>query len=69
MKRWKCIFEEYNYELRYKPGRTNVVVDTLSRNLSGLNALEDRPSLSIMTQHSAEGSRENRIPSVQLTGL
>lgn len=31
MKRWKAILEEYNYELNYKPGKTNVVADALSR--------------------------------------
>ncbi|GBP06331.1 Retrovirus-related Pol polyprotein from transposon opus [Eumeta japonica] len=31
MKRWKAILEEYNYELFYKPGKTNVVADALSR--------------------------------------
>lgn len=65
MKRWKCMLEEYNYELRYKPGKTNVVADALSRNVSGLNAIEDQPSSSTMTQHSAESSSENLIPSVE----
>ena len=31
MKRWKSIFEEYNYELHYKPGKMNVVADAISR--------------------------------------
>lgn len=30
MKRWKAILEEYNYELHYKPGKSNVVADALS---------------------------------------
>lgn len=29
MKRWKIILEEYNYELKYQPGKTNVVADAL----------------------------------------
>jgi ribonuclease HI len=29
LKRWKSIIEEYDYELKYKPGSTNVVTDTL----------------------------------------
>ena len=32
MKRWKPILEEYNYELHYKSGKSNVVADALSRN-------------------------------------
>ena len=28
---WKAILEEYNYELHYKPGKSKVVADTLSR--------------------------------------
>lgn len=31
MKRWKAILEEYNHQLIYKPGKTNVVADALSR--------------------------------------
>lgn len=31
LKRWKARIEEYNYELVYKPGKSNVVADALSR--------------------------------------
>lgn len=57
LKRWKAILEEYNYELRYKPGKSNVVADTLSRPFE-LN------SLSVAT-HSDESSSHNLIPSVE----
>lgn len=60
MKRWKAILEEYNYELKYKPGTTNVVADALSRipQKSNINALT-------MTQHSDDSSSHNLIQSVE----
>ena len=51
VKRWKAYLEEYNYELIYKPGKSNVVADALSRP-SQINTV-------ISTQHSAESSAEN----------
>lgn len=57
LKRWKAILEEYNYELKYKPGSTNVVADALSRppQTSELNSIT-------ATQHSAETSPQDLIP-------
>lgn len=59
MKRWKAILEEYNYELHYKPGKTNIVADALSRpqKTNEINALTS-------TQHSSESSSHNLIPLV-----
>lgn len=48
MKRWKAIPEEYNYELKYKPGTTNVVEDALSR----ISKIEFNINALTMTQHS-----------------
>lgn len=61
MKRWKAILEEYNYELKYKPGKTNIVADTLSRPPLGsqVNPLST-------TQHSDDSSSHNLIPTVEI---
>lgn len=59
MKRWKSILEEYNYELFYKPGRTNVVADALSRIPEA-----QLYTLSVAT-NSDESSSHNLIYSVE----
>lgn len=61
MKRWKSILEEYNYVLEYKPGRSNVVADTLSRPPKPVE-LHTLTS----TQHSDDSSSHNLIPSVEV---
>lgn len=59
MKRWKAQLEEYNHELIYKPGSTNVVADLLSRPpITSVNSLTP-------TVHSSDSSSENLIPSVE----
>lgn len=59
MKKWKAQLEEYNYELVYKPGSSNVVADALSRPpIATINSLTP-------TIHSSDSSSENLIPSVE----
>lgn len=60
MKRWKAILEEYNYELLYKPGKSNVVADALSR----IPLQSQVNSMSTMT-HSDDSSGQNLIRSVE----
>lgn len=57
MKRWKAILEEYNYQLLYKPGKTNAVADAISRppQTDPVNSLTG-------TQHSSDSSDHNLIP-------
>ena len=57
MKRWRAILEEHNYELKYKPGKTNVVADGLSRPPQHVQINSLTP-----TQHSDESSAQNLIP-------
>lgn len=60
MKRWKAILEEYNYEMKYKPGKSNVVADALSRPPgTNINSLTG-------TVHSSDSSPEKLIPSVEV---
>lgn len=61
MKRWKAILEEHNYELQYKPGKSNIVADALSRppQASQINSLTP-------TEHSDESSSQNLIPSIEV---
>lgn len=44
LKRWKAYLEEHDHEILYKPGKTNVVADALSRIVCSITS----------TQHSAQ---------------
>lgn len=55
LKRWKAYLEEHDYEIIYKPGKTNVVADALSRMVCSVTA----------TQHSANDSDSFFIPSTE----
>lgn len=56
LKRWKSYLEEHNYKVIYKPGKSNVVADALSR--LQVNSLTP-------TQHSGEDDDSNYIISTE----
>lgn len=56
LKNWKSYLEEHDYEIVYKPGKSNVVADALSR--VQINSLTP-------TQHSAEDDDSNYIISTE----
>lgn len=56
LKNWKSYLEEHDYEIVYKPGRSNVVADALSR----IQIYSLTP-----TQHSAEDDDTNYILSTE----
>lgn len=55
LKRWKAYLEEHDYTIEYKPGKSNVVADALSRIVCSMTA----------TQHSAENSDHFYIKSTE----
>jgi len=70
LKRWKARIEEYNCGLIYKPGKSNVVADALSRITSNVNYLNaDTASTSttdsVATVHSALQDASDLIPHVE----
>lgn len=56
LRRWKSYLEEHDYTILYKPGKSNVVADALSR--IEANALTS-------TQHSAENDDSHYIPTTE----
>lgn len=56
LKRWKAYLEEHDYEIIYKPGRSNVVADALSR---------IQTHVLTSTQHSADEDDSNFIPTTE----
>lgn len=70
LKRWKSRIEEYNCELIYKPGKSNIVADALSRVSTYVNHLGSdndnaSESDSIATVHSALQGASCLIPHVK----
>jgi len=71
LKRWKARIEEYNCELIYKPGKSNVVADALSRITSNVNHISSDSATvsateSMATVHSALQDASDLIPHVEV---
>lgn len=71
LKRWKSRIEEYNCELIYKPGKSNVVADALSRIVSHVNYLGSDTATgsdtdSVQTIHSALHDVSHYVPHVEV---
>lgn len=71
LKRWKSRIEEYNCELIYKPGKSNVVADALSRIVSHVNYLGSDTATgsdtdSVQTIHSALHDVSHYLPHVEV---
>lgn len=58
IKRWKCIKEENNYELKDKAVKTTVVADSL-------DLLKQISTLSTVTYHSSDSSSHNLISNIK----
>lgn len=62
LKRWNAFFEEYSPKILYKPGKTNVVADALSRlQMNNITYQNHSSSFDSGTVHSAESSYEEII--------
>lgn len=61
LKRWKAILEDYNYELKYKPGKANLVTESLSR-----PPLSTQINSMTPTEHNDDSSSQNLIPCVEI---
>lgn len=65
LKRWKSYLEEHDYEILYKPGKSNVVADALSRIEFNAASSSQQSTEDNDTQHSAEDDDTNYIPSTE----
>ncbi|KAI8114685.1 Retrovirus-related Pol polyprotein from transposon opus [Lucilia cuprina] len=61
LNRWKARIEEYNHELIYKPGKSNVVADALSRLRTTINMLNssDTDTASEGNSHTITANERN----------
>lgn len=67
--KWKVILSQYNMEVRYKPGKENVVADWLSQSFMVNTIAEDREGTSgdvrpFLREWTPEGEGEQGAPDV-----
>lgn len=63
---WRLSLSEFDYEIRYRPGKQNIVADSLSRVRNEINFNDEDPSSDDATVHSADTDDSEFISCTEL---